>query len=99
MEREKLRFSVGDTVRIVTNEPRQKLGFVPEMQQYMGRTAFVDAVDEYGTDYWVYRLGIDDGRWSWEDFWLEPAENEQESVMLPEYEELYEFLNGGVQWA
>ena len=53
MEREKLRFSVGDTVRIVTNEPRQKLGFVPEMQQYMGRTAFVDAVDEYGTDYWV----------------------------------------------
>ena len=83
MEREKLRFSVGDTVRIVTNEPRQKLGFVPEMQQYMGRTAFVDAVDEYGTDYWVYRLGIDDGRWSWEDFWLEPAEDELEVSCYP----------------
>lgn len=95
MKREKLRFSVGDTVRIISKEPGLYLGFVPEMEQYMGRTAFINAVDEYSTDYWIYCLDIDNGRWAWEDFWLEPAEDELGNAELPEYEELYEFLNGG----
>lgn len=95
MEREKLRFSVGDTVWVISKEPWRYLGFVLEMEQYMNHIARVTAISEYATDYWVYRLDIDNGRWYWEDFWLEPAEDELENAELPEYEELYEFLNGG----
>lgn len=95
MEREKLRFSVGDTVVVTTKWPCQRLAFVTQMEKYLDKAALITDIYERFTNYWVYRLDIDNGRWAWEDSWLEPAEDELENAELPEYEELYEFLNGG----
>lgn len=88
----KLRFQVGDHVRILDNPNKNApLGWSPDMNNYCGRSAIITKLfRSMFTDRMGYQLDIDGGRWKWDDENLESDSNDD--VDIPESTESLSYL-------